>query len=130
MATEKQTKFKDAYVSFIEGGMSDRQAKRLAKQEAGYAESTNLSDIMSDDLMQEILTDLQRKMTLLAIKAVEKQCEVLENPDAKGTTNLQAAINSVLDRVGIAKKESREITLVSPTGVVFLPAKQPLQDEA
>lgn len=127
--TDKQKKFKEAYIVLLEGGMDERNAKRLAKAEAGYSESTNLSDIMTDDLVQEFITDSQRRLAFMTVKAVIKQDEILDTPELKSNGNLQAAINSVLDRTGIAKKESREVTLVSPTGIIIMPGKKPLDPE-
>lgn len=127
--TEKQQKFVDVYIELLEAGENDGEARKVAREAAGYAPTTSMTHIISGEV-QEYLIDWSNKRLALGLpKAINKLNFVIDNPEEKGNANLLAAINTWLDRGGVTKKESKEVTLKIPTGLVILPAKAPLDEQ-
>jgi hypothetical protein len=129
MITDKQTLFLDTFLEALEAGVSEAEAFRTAKQFAQYSDNTSKRDILTDDVYTEIQTYYNRKMVMKLSKADRKMDSLLDDPAQDGASVLLAAVNSVHDRGGVIKKESKEITIKAPTGVVFMPAKAELDAE-
>lgn len=127
--TTRQQKFVDVYIELVEAGEHDRAARASAKEAAGYSPTTMMVDIISD-VMQEYMIQWSNKRLALGLpKIINKLDFVIDNPEEKGNANLLAGINTWLDRGGVTKKESREVTLKVPNGLVILPAKAPLDEQ-
>ena len=119
--TEKQASFLDA---LFENGGKIREAMRTA----GY--NTSRSKLM-ESMREEIAA---RTKDYLAVNGVKAATRIVEGLDADGTTPLNQmdmrmkAAESILDRIGVSKKQTQEITGQVVHGVVLLPAKNELKD--
>lgn len=123
--TEKKQKFVEAFADARENGVPEKEALKMALLEAGYSDTTRLSVVlkgMGDEFIQ--YGDMKLKLKIpTAVSAIE---EVFNDPDNRGNPNRLAAAASVLDRAGVLKKESREVTVQMPSGIAFMPAKVPV----
>lgn len=128
--TDKQTVFLDTFLEALEAGVAEAEAFRTAKQFAGYSDNTSKRDIFTDDVYTEIQSYYNRKMVMKLVTADTKLDSLLKDPSQDGASVLLAAVNSVQDRGGVIKKESKEILIKAPTGLVFMPAKAELDAEA
>jgi len=119
--TEKQAGFLDA---LFENGGKINDAMRTA----GY--NTSRSKLMQS-MRDEIAA---RTKDYLAVNGVKAANRIVEGLDADGTTPLNQmdmrmkAAESILDRIGVSKKQTQEITGQVVHGVVLLPAKNELKD--
>jgi hypothetical protein len=127
--TEKQKIFVDVFCEAISAGVSDQEAFNTAKMNAGYADSTVKRDIFVDEVLTEVQAYYNRVMVSRLGKAFRGLDSLLDEPDQKGAAVLLATVNSVFDRGGLIKKESKEITVKSPTGIVVMPSKAELDPE-
>ena len=118
--TEKQASFLDA---LFENGGKISEAMRTA----GY--NTSRSKLMQS-MREEIAA---RTKDYLAVNGVKAATRIVEGLDADGTTPLNQmdmrmkAAESILDRIGVSKKQTQEITGQVVHGVVLLPAKTNLK---
>ncbi len=119
--TEKQASFLDA---LFENGGKISEAMRTA----GY--NTSRSKLMQS-MREEIAA---RTKDYLAVNGVKAATRIVEGLDADGTTPLNQmdmrmkAAESILDRIGVSKKQTQESTGQVVHGVVLLPAKNELKD--
>ena len=119
--TEKQAAFLDAL--FDNGGKISE-----AMRTAGY--NTSRSKLMQS-MREEIAA---RTKDYLAVNGVKAATRIVEGLDADGTTPLNQmdmrmkAAESILDRIGVSKKQTQEVTGQVVHGVVLLPAKNELKD--
>jgi len=113
--TEQQTKFLDAL--FDNGGNFTK-----ACEVAGYA--TGSIGYLKESLGDEII---ERSRSLLvggSIKAVNKLIETIDSPEIQRGDNIRLqAAESLLNRVGLGKKETVEHNVTAVHGVVLLPPK-------
>lgn len=127
--TSKQTAFADTYLELLDAEVVEAEAFRQAKSFAQYADTTVRSDILSDEMLTYIQAYYNRAMIIRMAKASRKMDDLLDEPDSKGAAVLLGTVNSVFDRGGVIKKESKEITVKAPTGVVAMPPKVELDPE-
>lgn len=128
--TDKQQKFVDTFLEFVESGITEKEARLMAKREAGYAETTLYRHIFVEEVKQAIIEGTNLRLVTLLPKAVNKIDSVLDNPEQGGAARLLEAAAQVLDRGGVVKKEAREVTIKAPTGIVIIPSKKPLDEPA
>lgn len=128
--TKLQTVYLDTFLEALDAGVAVAEAYRIAKLEAGYSENTAKRDILTDEMYSEIQTYYNRRMVTKLAKADKKIDSLLDDPEQGGAAVLLNVVNSVLDRGGVIKKESREITIKAPTGIVVMPGKAELDPES
>ena len=114
--TDMQEKFLD--VLFTEAQGNPREAARIA----GY----------SDHSYPKVIRNLKKEITELAkinlstqsAKTVSRLTDLLDEDGTTPHSNIRlAAANSVLDRVGISKKDQLDINMKAMHGIFILPAK-------
>lgn len=127
--TDKQLIFIAVFCESMEQGLPKREALKIAKEAAGYASTTSTTDILTPKVTETIIAEQNKRLVLLAVRAVSKVEDVLDEPESKGAANALAAAFGVLDRVGLTKKESQSITVTTPSAIVILPPKAPLGTE-
>lgn len=114
--SEQQTTFLDAL--FENGGNFSK-----ACEIAGY--STGSIGHLKESLAEEII---ERSRSLLvggSIKAVNKLIETIDTPEVQRGDNIRLqAAESLLNRVGLGKKETVEHNVTAVHGVVLLPPKR------
>ena len=98
---------------------------KLAKQLAGYADTTPVSYIVNA-LEDEILEAAKKYITRVSPKAVMSLAGVLDDPTQLGVKEKILAAKDLLDRAGLAKTEKVE---VSGQGVFLLPPKRGADDD-
>ena len=115
--TLKQQSFLD---NLIECGGNPKRAAEIA----GYAPGSYTTVVKA--LKSEILDLTEGILAMNAPKAAVKLVEVLESdePIPQANIRLQAA-QTLLDRVGVAKKERLDVKVETPSGLFILPAKAP-----
>lgn len=113
--SEQQTAFLDAL--FENGGNFT-----LAAESAGYSPSS--VTYLRNNLADEIIERSRHILAGGAIKAANKLVETIDSPEVQRGDNvrLQAA-ESVLNRVGLGKKDTVEHNVQAIHGVVLLPPK-------
>jgi hypothetical protein len=127
--TDKGRLFVDAFCDAVDTGVAEKEAYALAREAAGYAETTSRRDILSEDVVSAIQAHYNSTMAMKLAKATAKMDSILDDPEQGGATVLLAAVNSVFDRGGLIKKESKEVTIKAPTGIVVMPSKAELDPE-
>ena len=115
--TEKQEKFLDALSGEAQGDI------KAALQVAGYEDTSYYAVVKS--LRQEIIDTANTILAHSAPKAAKKLVEVLESdePIPQVNAKLQAA-QTLLDRVGVAKRESLNVNHNHSGGSFILPDKK------
>jgi len=113
---ERQTKFLD--VLFTEAAGDYQVAKELA----GYAENTNIYDVMKN-LRAEIGEKLKESLgTIGSIKAYKNLLLVLDGrDDPLGRKERISVAKDILDRAG--HKAADKVEIDSPNALFILPAK-------
>jgi hypothetical protein len=107
--TDMQERFLDAL--FAEARGNPREAARIA----GY--STHSYPKVVRNLKKEITELAENHLSTHSAQAATRLTDLL---DEDGTT---AAANSILDRVGITKKDQLDINMKAMHGIFILPAK-------
>ena len=115
--TEKQEKILDALSGEAQGDI------KVALQVAGYEDTSYYAVVKS--LRQEIIDTANTILAHSAPKAAKKLVEVLESdePIPQVNAKLQAA-QTLLDRVGVAKRESLNVNHNHSGGIFILPDKK------
>ena len=115
--TEQQQKFLDALSGEAQGDI------KAALQVAGYKDTSYYAVVKS--LRQEIIDTANTILAHSAPKAAKKLVDVLESdePIPQVNAKLQAA-QTLLDRVGVAKKESINVNHNHSGGIFILPDKE------
>ena len=118
---EQQQKFLDALAHEAKGNI--KQALAIA----GYAE-TSQSNIVSS-LKHEIEEVATKILAKSAPMASQKLVEILmsDDPIPQVGAKLQAA-QTLLDRVGVAKRDKLDVTHTAASGIFILPNKEQLID--
>ena len=118
---EQQQKFLDALAHEAKGNI--KQALAIA----GYAE-TSQSNIVSS-LKDEIVEVATKILAKSAPMASQKLVEILmsDDPIPQVGAKLQAA-QTLLDRVGVAKRDKLDVTHTAASGIFILPNKEQLID--
>ena len=115
--TTKQQMFLDNIVS-CNGNLKE------AAELAGYAPGSYTT--IAKGLRKEIIEIAENIMASSAPQAALKVVEMVtsDNPLPQANIRLQAA-QTLLDRVGVAKKERLDVKVETPSGLFILPAKAP-----
>ena len=118
---EQQQKFLDALAHEAKGNI--KQALAIA----GYAE-TSQSNIVSS-LKDEIVEVATKILAKSAPMASQKLVEILmsDDPIPQVGAKLQAA-QTLLDRVGVAKRDKLDVTHTASSGIFILPNKDKIID--
>ena len=114
--TDMQEKFLD--VLFGEAQGNPREAARLA----GYSEHSYPKVIRN--LRKEITELAENHLSTHSAKAATRLTTLLDEDGTTPHASIRlAAANSVLDRVGIVKKDQLDINMKSVHGIFILPSK-------
>ena len=119
--TEQQQHFLSALSGVSKGDIN------LALREAGYADSSKSNVV--DSLKDEIVDVATKILAKSAPRASHKLVEILESDDPIPQVNakLQAA-QTLLDRVGIAKRDKLDVNHTVASGIFIIPQKEELID--
>jgi len=119
--TEQQQHFLSALSGVAKGDIN------LALREAGYADSSKSNVV--DSLKDEIVDVATKILAKSAPRASHKLVEILESDDPIPQVNakLQAA-QTLLDRVGIAKRDKLDVSHTVASGIFIIPQKEELID--
>ena len=113
---DMQEKFLD--VLFGEARGNPREAARLA----GYSENSYPKVIRN--LKKEITELAETHLSTHSAKAATRLTDLLDEDGTTPHSNIRlAAANSVLDRVGITKKDQLDVNMKALHGIFILPAK-------
>ena len=121
--TDMQEKFLD--VLFAEAKGNPREAARLA----GYSENSYSKVIRN--LKKEITELAENHLSTHSAQAANRLITLLDEDGTTPQASIRlAAANSILDRVGIVKKDQLDINMKALHGIFILPAKDnPKKDE-
>ena len=119
--TEKQQSFLDY---LIETGGNPKEAAELA----GY--SGNYHQVIKS-LREEVIQLASDVLARSAPQAAFKLIDIMnsDRPIPQVGNKLQAA-QTILDRVGVAKRDRLDVTHKAAGGIFILPEKQPIEAEA
>ena len=117
--TDKQKDFLDALFGEANGD------PKLAGEIAGYSHYT----VPLKALKEEIIDVANKILATSAPKASQKLVDILDSDDPipQVSAKLQAA-QTLLDRVGIAKRDKLDVTHTAIGGIFLLPEKKTLID--
>ena len=114
--TDMQERFLD--VLFTEAQGNPREAARIA----GYSEHSYPKVVRN--LKKEITELAETHLSTHSAKAVNRLITLLDEDGTTPQASIRlAAANSILDRVGLAKKDSLDINMKAMHGIFILPAK-------
>ena len=114
--TDMQEKFLD--VLFAEARGNPREAARIA----GYSEHSYPKVIRN--LKKEITELAEIHLSTHSAKAATRLTDLLDEDGTTPHSNIRlAAANSILDRVGLGKKDSLDVNMKAMHGIFILPAK-------
>jgi hypothetical protein len=114
--TDMQEKFLE--VLFTEAQGNPREAARIA----GYSEHSYPKVIRN--LKKEITELAENHLSTHSAKAVNRLITLLDEDGTTPQASIRlAAANSILDRVGITKKDQLDINMKSLHGIFILPPK-------
>ena len=114
--TDMQEKFLD--VLFTEAQGNPREAARIA----GYSEHSYPKVVRN--LKKEITELAETHLSTHSAKAVNRLITLLDEDGTTPQASIRlAAANSILDRVGLGKKDSLHINMKAMHGIFILPAK-------
>ena len=114
--TDMQEKFLD--VLFAEAKGNPREAARLA----GYSENSYSKVIRN--LKKEITELAENHLSTHSAQAANRLITLLDEDGTTPQASIRlAATNSILDRVGIVKKDQLDINMKALHGIFILPAK-------
>ena len=114
--TDMQEKFLD--VLFAEARGNPREAARLA----GYSENSYSKVIRN--LKKEITELAENHLSTHSAQAANRLIALLDEDGTTPQASIRlAAANSILDRVGIVKKDQLDINMKALHGIFILPAK-------
>jgi hypothetical protein len=95
---------------------------RKAMNKAGYSENTGIREAI-EPIKDQIIELAKTQLALSAPEAVVGLLDVVKTPHQLGANNKINAANSVLDRIGITKKDDSALNI--PKGaIVLLPPKE------
>ena len=119
--TEQQQHFLTALGGTAKGDLT------IALKEAGYADSSKSNVV--DSLKDEIVDVATKILAKSAPQASQKLVEILNSDDPIPQVNakLQAA-QTLLDRVGVSKRDKLDVTHTATSGIFLLPEKKTLID--
>ena len=114
--TDMQEKFLD--VLFTEARGNPQEAARIA----GYSEHSYPKVVRN--LKKEITELAETHLSTHSAKAVNRLITLLDEDGTTPQASIRlAAANSILDRVGLGKKDSLDINMKAMHGIFILPAK-------
>ena len=114
--TNMQEKFLD--VLFAEAKGNPREAARLA----GYSENSYSKVIRN--LKKEITELAENHLSTHSAQAANRLITLLDEDGTTPQASIRlAAANSILDRVGITKKDQLDVNMKALHGIFILPAK-------
>ena len=114
--TDMQEKFLD--VLFAEAKGNPREAARLA----GYSENSYSKVIRN--LKKEITELAENHLSTHSAQAANRLITLLDEDGTTPQASIRlAAANSILDRVGIIKKDQIDVNMKALHGIFILPAK-------
>jgi hypothetical protein len=114
--TDMQEKFLD--VLFAEARGNPREAARLA----GYSENSYSKVIRN--LKKEITELAENHLSTHSAQAANRLITLLDEDGTTPQASIRlAAANSILDRVGLVKKDQLDINMKALHGIFILPAK-------
>ena len=114
--TDMQEKFLD--VLFAEARGNPREAARLA----GYSENSYSKVILN--LKKEITELAENHLSTHSAQAANRLITLLDEDGTTPQASIRlAAANSILDRVGITKKDQLDVNMKALHGIFILPAK-------
>ena len=114
--TDMQERFLD--VLFTEAQGNPREAARIA----GYSDHSYPKVVRN--LKKEITELAENHLSTHSAKAVNRLITLLDEDGTTPQASIRlAAANSILDRVGLAKKDSLDINMKAMHGIFILPAK-------
>ena len=119
--TEKQEKF----LTLFWNSKCNGEPKELAI-EAGYSDASSYSAIRS--LEKEILELTKVFLVQHAPKAARQIVDVMTSDEPiRGVKDKLLAATTVLDRVGLVKKDKMEVEHTHQGGVFLIPSKAPIE---
>ena len=114
--TDMQEKFLD--VLFTEARGNPQEAARIA----GYSEHSYPKVVRN--LKKEITELAETHLSTHSAKAVNRLITLLDEDGTTPQASIRlAAANSILDRVGLGKKDSLDLNMKAMHGIFILPAK-------
>ena len=122
METKKELTTKQQ--DFLDNLIACNGNARQAAEVAGYAPGSYTSVVKA--LKSEILDLAEGVLAVNAPKAAIKLIQVMDSDEPIPQANMRLqAEQTLLDRVGIGKKERLDVKVETPSGLFILPAKAP-----
>lgn len=109
---------------FSDEYLDDAPAAAIA---AGYSENTSSSQLKYK-LTEHIVERTERYLANQGLKSAKNLVSIQDKPAQAGAANIINSANSVLDRIGIVKKQKMELETNQQTAILILPSKNTDED--
>jgi hypothetical protein len=127
MSQRELTAQQELFLEYLFNDTECANDTQRAAEKAGYIRQShaNLVRTMKD----EIVKRAEEQLALQAPKAVAKLIKSMDEDGStpRGDIRLKA-VESVLDRIGVAKKQQMEVSTSDATPIFFIPAKAAINE--
>lgn len=121
--TDKEKIFLEVLLEQTALGVSLDAAMWVARDKAGYAESTHPKQVyiqLEEEIISRITTELAMKMP----EVIQKVDSVLKDPTQLGAKTVLDAATWMADRAGLVKKDQSTVTVKTEQGIIVMPPKK------
>ena len=125
---DKKRKLTEQQETFLNALGGEARGNIVKAMEIAQYSPTSKSHLV-DTLKEEILDVAQKILATSAPKASQKLVEIMDSDDPIPQVSAKlAAAQTLLDRVGIAKREKLDVTHTAAGGIFLLPEKKEIID--
>lgn len=127
MSEAKLSPKKELFLDYLFNGDMDTKGNTMASAvAAGYMSNEHAALVRS--VRDEIVKRTQEKLAFNAPKAAFKLIDMLEEDGSvpKGDLRLRAA-ESLLDRIGVAKRQELDVNVSETSPLFFIPSKKAVE---
>lgn len=125
---DKKRKLTEQQETFLNALSGEARGNITKAMEIAQYSPTSKSHLV-DTLKEEILDVAQKILATSAPKASQKLVEIMDSDDPIPQVSAKlAAAQTLLDRVGIAKREKLDVTHTAAGGIFLLPEKKQIID--
>jgi hypothetical protein len=126
--TDKEIIFLEVLFDETARGMPLEEAKFVARDAAGYVETTHPNSILRR-LKDEINNRATEELAMKLPDVIQKVDGILQDPTQLGAKHLLEAATWIADRAGLVKKDQSTVTLRTEQGIIVMPPKKKIEME-
>lgn len=120
--SQQQQAFLDKFIQESFEGTDFTLAANIAKAAAGYSEDYSIDRII-ETVKEELVSRCQGRLAMSAPRAIKELTGILTDPGKDNSKRILEITSTILDRVGIVKREQMELEVKAVNGILLLPPK-------